>query len=131
MFNKLFLATVLAVSSISSLAGTLTVDLYRGGNASSPRLDNVRDKDVTKYTGKDGKIWVKGKEGGISTFSVRPSGMSHIWKARKGTTYSSNLYIYESNKVTKHWSIAPARDMTQDEFERHLRTFHSSFTKQP
>jgi hypothetical protein len=51
------------------------VDLYRRGNANSPRMDNVRlNKDIAIYE-RDGKIWVKEtvaegfEPGGISTFS--------------------------------------------------------------
>jgi len=27
----------------------IDIDLYRAGNASSPRLDNVRDRDIVKF----------------------------------------------------------------------------------
>ena len=50
----------------------IDIDLYRGGNSTSPRLDNVRDKDVVKY--KDvstGLTKVKGMSGG-SRLSPHP-----------------------------------------------------------
>ena len=127
MFKKILLTSILAVVSASSIAGTLSVDLYRGGNASSPRLDNVRDKDVTKYIGKNGKIWVKGKQEGISTFSAYPKDPKNQWKIAKGTSYSSNLYIYKESG--DHWLIAPAKDMPLDDYLKHLGTLKSKFVK--
>ena len=47
----------------------IDIDLYRGGNSTSPRLDNVRDKDVVKY--KDvstGLTKVMGMSGGDLDF---------------------------------------------------------------
>jgi hypothetical protein len=60
------------------------VDLYRRGNATSPRMDHVRpNKDIAIYEN-NGQIWVKetlvdGQTlGGISTFSVQ--GIGRLWK---------------------------------------------------
>lgn len=47
----------------------LDVDLYRGGNSEHPRFDNVRSKDIVKWTDKQtGEVWVEKESGGISTF---------------------------------------------------------------
>ena len=58
------------------------VDLYRRGNANSPRMDNVRlNKDIATYE-REGKTWVQEtvpegfEPGGISTFSVQGQGSS-------------------------------------------------------
>lgn len=48
----------------------LDIDLYRGGNAASPRFDNVRDRDVVKLKNPAGEEIVKGLSGGISTFTA-------------------------------------------------------------
>jgi hypothetical protein len=37
------------------------------GNATSPRMDRVRPKDINLYD-KDGVLWVVSNSGGISTF---------------------------------------------------------------
>ena len=43
----------------------LAEDLYRLGNASSPRLDNVRDRDVETYD-RNGIMMVRSNGKGIS-----------------------------------------------------------------
>jgi hypothetical protein len=48
---------------------TTSVDLYRMGNATSPRMDKVRDQDVENYE-KNGEIWIVEGSGGISTFAA-------------------------------------------------------------
>lgn len=48
----------------------LDIDLYRGGNAGSPRFDNVRNRDIVKFKKPSGEEMVKGLSGGISTFTA-------------------------------------------------------------
>jgi hypothetical protein len=45
------------------------VDLYRMGNAVSPRLGNIRTKDIQIYENGN-ELWVAANSGGISTFSI-------------------------------------------------------------
>jgi hypothetical protein len=40
----------LIVENQQASNGGNTIDLYRSGNANSPRMDNVRPKDVATYT---------------------------------------------------------------------------------
>ena len=49
----------------------IDVNLYRSGNSSTPRFDNVRDKDVVKYKDASSRLTrVKALSGGISTFTA-------------------------------------------------------------
>ena len=58
----------------------LDIDLYRSGNTTSPRLDNVRDKDIIKYKNKEtGLVEVKGMSGGISTFTAPKPEKNWYW----------------------------------------------------
>ncbi|MEH1807273.1 hypothetical protein [Nostoc sp.] len=43
-----------------------SIDLYRMGNATSSRIDNIRSKDIQTYE-EDSDIWVVEGSGGIST----------------------------------------------------------------
>jgi hypothetical protein len=63
---------------------TTSVDLYRMGNATSPRMDKVRDQDVESYE-KNGEIWVVEGSGGISTFAAQGLG-KNWWKLDRGCT---------------------------------------------
>lgn len=107
--------------------GATTTDLFRLGNASNARMDNVRDKDVT-ITEKDGEKWVKAKEGGISTFSVS-SGKDKEWKAPAGATYPADVYVY--NDRGNHWSWAPNKDMKLSDFTGLMATCNDLFEALP
>ena len=74
------------------------VDLYRRGNATSPRMDHVLpNKDIAIYEN-NGQIWVKETladgqtPGGISTFSVQGMG-NNWWKLDRGTSIPSELEL--------------------------------------
>lgn len=132
MFKKILLTSILAVSSISSFAGTLTVDLYRGGNASTPRMDNVRVNDVTIYQGKDGTEWVKSIKSpanqaqGISTFSVSQK-IKNEWKIAKNESYPSGLVVIRTHG--NHYVWAPAYDMPKTEYVKLLKSVETKFKK--
>lgn len=63
MLNKILIGILLSSSTVVALAGTVPVDLYRGGNSTSPRMDNVREQDIIWYLN-DGQQWVVGKKVG-------------------------------------------------------------------
>ena len=82
------------------------VDLFRRGNAGSPRMDNVRlDKDIAVYE-EDNTIWVREtvgeemKSGGISTFSQKGIG-KNWWKIDAGTEIPQDLELV--NDRGNHW----------------------------
>ncbi len=93
----------------------IDIDLYRGGNSTSPRFDNVRDKDVVKFVDQGtGLTKVKGMSGGISTFTD-PKPETNWWWIKAGTVVPSGLAVTrdETNPKTKitHYTIRPASDM--------------------
>ncbi len=93
-------------------------DLYRGGNASGPRLDNVRiGKDVfPNDQGLIGPSYLgpQGEPPGISTFES-PKGAKNWWKLPGGTELPSGLSLI--NDHGDHWTLGPAWDMTEQTFK--------------
>lgn len=105
-----------------------TTDLFRLGNAGSPRLDNVREgKDIEVEERDDGK-WVKKNGGGVSTFSVA-SGKKNEWKLASGSAYDGGL-IAIVNDHGNHWNWEPAKDMKLTDFVAALTGMNGSFVKQ-
>ncbi len=108
------------------------VDLYRRGNANSPRMDNVRQgKDIATYK-RDGKTWVKetleaGLEpGGISTFSVQGKG-KNWWKIDAGTEIHQDLELI--NDRGNHWLWKPCQTMPLEKYKKALQVSSQSFYK--
>jgi len=104
----------------------IDIDLYRGGNSTSPRLDNVRDKDVVKY--KDvstGLTKVKGMSGGISTFTA-PKPEANWWWIKAGTPVPAKLVITRDTTDPKtnitHYTIRPESDIFLTEFIAQLQS---------
>lgn len=75
----------------------LDIDLYRGGNAVSPRFDNVRDRDIVKFKKPSGDEMVKGLSGGISTFTA-PRAERNWWWLRAGTVAYRHHALHHSSK---------------------------------
>jgi hypothetical protein len=89
--------------------GVTLIGLYRRGNASGPRMDNVRPIEITSFI-RNGAEWVRGRSGGISTFaSPTPPGRGRIWHLPAGTLYPDELHL--ENDFADHWSWEPAQDM--------------------
>ncbi len=105
---------------------TTSIDLYRQGNANSPRMDNVRSKDIATYE-LDGEVWVNGGlGGGISTFAV-PRGGKNWWKLERGTEIPSALTPI--NDYNNHWLWTPSYAMPMEEYKAVLREIGTSFQK--
>ena len=105
----------------------IDVDLYRSGNASSPRFENVRDKDIVKF--KDpgtGLSMVKGMSGGISTFTA-PRPESNWWWIKAGTVVPGKLVVTRDHTEPKtqitHYTIRPASNMLLTEYKPSTRNF--------
>ena len=92
----------------------LDVDLYRGGNATSPRLDNLRDRDIVKFKKPSGEEMVKGLSGGISTFTA-PRPERNWWWLRAGTVVPKDLTVTRDTTDPRtgitHYTIRPSSDM--------------------
>lgn len=108
------------------------VNLYRKGNANSPRMDNIRlNKDIAIYE-RDGKTWVKetvaeGLEpGGISTFSVQGKG-KNWWKIDAGIDIPQDLELI--NDRGNHWLWKPSQTMPLEKYQKALQMSHEFFYK--
>ena len=112
-------------TAMLAVAGTLPVDLYRSGNSSSARMDNVRPVDVVTYDN-DGVVWVRGRQAGISTFSTRLGG-KNVWKAAEGTDYSDDIYVI--NDHGNHWAWQPNEDMPFHTFVALMQQANAYFVK--
>jgi hypothetical protein len=94
---------------------TTTVTLYRNGNTTSPRLDNVRDSDVVKFK-HDDEEWVRGRQKGISTFDATAKVTAKIfgprwWILPEDSAVVDGLYVLNDNEPPGHWLFQPDRDM--------------------
>jgi hypothetical protein len=78
-------------------------------------MENVRaGKDVITFT-QNGRQWVSGGSGGISTFaSSTPPGTGRIWRLPQGSSYSDTLHLV--NNHGDHWSWEPAQDMEMSRY---------------
>jgi hypothetical protein len=98
-------------------------DLYRGGNASNPRMDNVRvPKDATL----DDQNNVVPMTKGVSTFE-KPSNEKNWWEFPASASPPARIHI--ENDSPGHWGWQPKVKMTLDEFKEQLRSSHASFKK--
>lgn len=98
----------------------IDVDLYRSGNATSPRFDNVRDKDVVKFNDpQTGLTKVKSLSGGISTFTA-PKPENNWWWIKAGTVVPPKLVVTRDHTDPRtgvtHYTIRPANDMLLTEY---------------
>jgi len=113
------------------------VALYRQGNASSPRMDNVRPNDITVYE-EPGELWVmltleaeklpKGisRSEGISTFDTPGSGRNW-WKLDQGTDIPPELVLV--NDRPGHWLFQPSRPMPLEIYKEALHRIGTLFCK--
>lgn len=115
------------------------LDLFRMGNASGPRLDNVRlGKDVDYISRKDDH----GQEarfvlptGGLSTFDGIDTDMAKAkwWKIAAGTAVPDTIRIVrdtrkklKSNTYITHYSLRPAFEMTLETYVHWLNELAKS-----
>jgi hypothetical protein len=100
------------------------VDLFRMGNASGPRLDNVRPQDVDfmdENLPNGEVVRMVHPRGGISTFDgVNPRLPGKWWRIPAGTMLPDSIRIVRDQHVPgtqlTHYSLRPARYMTLLEF---------------
>jgi hypothetical protein len=106
-----------------NLFTSVPVNLFRGGNAGSPKLDHLRDKDIeTVEEDVLGKktIFVLPKTGGISTFDNDAKMKGKVWKIPSGTKLPATIMVvkdkYNSGMRATHYSISPAYKMTLEAY---------------
>jgi hypothetical protein len=92
------------------------IDLYRSGNSTSPRLDNVRAGREFN-TGPDGKeVLYPGQTphpNGLSTFENQGVG-KNWWKLPAGSPVPDGIQFF--NDYSDHWTIEPLWSMGKDEY---------------
>lgn len=113
---------------VIDLFTTVPVNLFRSGNASGPRLDNLRDKDVTTTVVRVGDQDIEMVEpaGGISTFdNYDQTRGGKWWKIPAGTALPDSIRVkkdhFNRHMGATHYSIQPARLMSKHEFVDGLR----------
>jgi RHS repeat-associated protein len=96
-----------------TMTGETTKDLYRGGNASGPRIDNLRppaSDGTLRELDPDGNV----QPGmGPSTFE-EPLGRGKWWQLPAGTEIPEGIQIINDNGT--HWVISPTETMMGSEF---------------
>jgi hypothetical protein len=108
------------------------IPLYRQGNATSPRMDNVRvNKDVATLED-SGVIWVLASigddvsPGGVSTFA-NPGAGKNWWKLDAGIDIPERLTLI--NDRGNHWLWQPTHVITLDNYQDGLRIIGALFNK--
>jgi|GEM_PF-1069729 len=105
----------------------IDIHLYRAGNSTSPRFDNVRDKDIVKFKdAQTGLTKVKGLSGGISTFTS-PKPETNWWWIKAGTVVPAKLVVTRDTTDPKtnitHYTIRPSGDMLLTEYIAQMQLF--------
>ncbi|MEH2360404.1 hypothetical protein [Nostoc sp.] len=101
------------------------IDLYRMGNATSSRIDNIRSQDIETYE-EDGDIWVIAGSGEISTFAAQGVG-NNWWKLDRGTDIYNELRLV--NYYSNHWLWEPSYTMRIEDYKTRLRLVSEAFYK--
>jgi hypothetical protein len=103
-----------------------STDLYRRGNAGSPRMAHVRiGKDIDVYS-QSGVDWVSARSGGVSTFST-PGFGANWWHLPAGSDYPDELAVV--NDHGNHFNWEPSVDMPLADFLTLLAGVESNFRK--
>ena len=108
------------------------IPLYRQGNATSPRMDNVRpNKDIATFE-ENGVIFVMTtladgtSPGGISTFATIGRG-KNWWKLDPSTDIAAELKLV--NDRDHHWLWQPQEIMPLENYKTALRQIGEKFYK--
>lgn len=118
----------IALTGIASpvMAGTTPVDLYRSGNTTSPRMDNVRVQDITQITVAN-VVYVKSASGGISTSTTATGVSPTVWKIPKGTSFPDTIKL--NNDSPGHYAWEPASQMKLADFTSLMSALNAKFVK--
>lgn len=92
------------------------VDLYRGGNSKSPRLDNVRPNKEFSIGPNGEELLYPGQTphpNGLSTFENQGVG-NNWWKLPEGSPIPDGIRFF--NDHGDHWTIEPLSLMGRNEY---------------
>ena len=99
----------------------LDEDLYRLGNATSPKLNNVRSQDVDTYEN-NGILLVMANGKGVSLFNLqelqrRETHLSGwVWKIPQGTSPPTGLAVRPDPTSPGHFFLCPVSVMNMDRY---------------
>jgi len=114
------------------------VILYRRGNASGPRIDNVRNPNPPDplhppdlaIISQGGVLSVIARSGGVSCFDTSPCpGNGTEWYLPKDTGYPAGLYLRGDPNEPGHYTWEPDTDMTLDAYKALLRQVGLQFLR--
>jgi hypothetical protein len=111
--------------------GKTTVDLFRAGNASSPRMENARPgADVATYQN-NGIEFVRGRSGGVSTYESKDPTLNGTWhKLDAGSDYDDKTLFLKDDQ-NGHWDWQPEHDMPMADYKAALAVLNGKFTLAP
>jgi hypothetical protein len=111
------------LGAVAPVGQLVAVDLYRNGNANSPRMNNVRAQDVTIVDGN-----VVANQGGVSTNSNAGALSAHnLWRFPANTDPPAGVGIVNDHHTHYAWQSTEA--VTLDTFKTRLEGSHASFVK--
>ncbi|KAI0084444.1 hypothetical protein BDY19DRAFT_898505 [Irpex rosettiformis] len=100
-------------------------DLYRFGNTTSARFENVRPQDIQTVT-INGVKYVKPRTGGISTAAVLPPNPDRTRTWVLGASVALGSLLLARNDHGTHWAIEPSSQITFDAYVGALRPLNNS-----
>ena len=106
-------------------------DLFRVGSSESPKLDNVRSRDI-EISYKEGKTIVLPNTGGISAFNkINPHLRGIWWRCPAGTPLPDELTIVcdSDRQGLRHYLIQPIYPMELELYKFKLLEFAENFER--
>jgi hypothetical protein len=122
------------MTTVSGYMRISSVDVYRSGNASGPRLSALRlkdthpdDPDIETYADHTGAVLVRASSGGVSVWERPDRRWRKIWMLPAGSAYPTELKLWSD--IAPHWIIAPATDMFLLKYVSALDTLSLAFVR--
>ena len=106
-------------------------DLFRVGSSESPKLDNVRNRDI-EISYSEGRAIVLPNTGGISVFNkINPRLRGIWWRCSAGTPYPGELTIVcdSDRQGLRHYLIQPTYPMELEVYKSKLLEFAEKFER--
>jgi hypothetical protein len=96
----------------------IILDLYRFGNAKSPRLDHIRPLKDARLEERNSVKYIIADGNGISVFSTFDPRKKNLWKIPKGTPLPEGVILVEDKRSghENHYMLAPASNMRLSAF---------------
>jgi hypothetical protein len=102
------------------------IELYREGNSSTPRFDELTPKDVTVYWAAGAGYVRAGQGEGISTLEAIPKPKGKWWVLPKDSEYDDSALKLVPD-LPGHWQWEPRWDMSVDTYRAALTDVQVKF----